>query len=80
MHIRKSHILIRHFFNANDDSAGIYFAEEGGGLDWLWFSIEQIVRLFNNDVQEFRRLGGGGSLFFLERIRGESHYGCQWEV
>ena len=63
MHIRKAHILIRHFFNTNDDSAGIFFAEEEGGLDWLWSAIEQTVSLFNNDVQEFRRLGG--DIFFL---------------
>ena len=41
MHIRKAHILIRHFFNVKDDSAEIFFAEEGGGLDWLWSAIEQ---------------------------------------
>jgi len=35
MHIRKAHILIRHFFKVKDDSAEIFFAEEGGGLDWL---------------------------------------------
>jgi len=58
MNIRKAHILITHFFNTNDDSAGIFFAEEGGGLDWLWSAIEQTVSVFNNDVQEFRRLGG----------------------
>jgi len=77
MNIRKAHILITHFFNTNDDSAGIFFAEEGGGLDWLWSAIEQTVSVFNNDVQEFRRLGG--HFFFLTRIRGESHYGCQWD-
>ena len=51
MHIRKAHILIRHFFIFKDDSAGIFFAEEWGGL--LWSAIEQ-----TNDVQEFRRLAG----------------------
>jgi len=35
MKIRKTHILARHFFNVEDDSAGIFFTEEGGGLDWL---------------------------------------------
>ena len=60
MHIRKAHILIRHFFNTNDDSAGIFFPEEEGGLDWL---LNKLL-VFNNDVQEFRRLG---AIFFLSK-------------
>ena len=41
-----------------DDSAGIFYAEEGGGVDWLWDVIQDTVGLFFNNNQEFRRLGG----------------------
>jgi len=58
MHIRKSHILSRHLFNVDDQSAGIFSSEEGGGIDWLWDAIHDIVGLFTNNNQEFRRLGG----------------------
>ena len=58
MHIRRTHILARHFFNREDDSAGIFFTEEGGGLDWLWDAIQDIVGLFTSNNQEFWRLGG----------------------
>ena len=56
--IRKTHILARHFYNMKDDSAGIFFTEEDGGVDWLWDVIQEIVGLFVNNSQEFRRLGG----------------------
>ena len=36
MKIRKAYILARHFHNMEDDSAGIFYTEEGGGVDWLW--------------------------------------------
>jgi len=58
MKIRKAHILARHYFNVQDNSAGIFFTEEDGGLDWLWGAIEEIVGLFVNDIQEFRQRGG----------------------
>ena len=58
MEIRKSHILARHFFNVDDESAGIFYTEEGGGVDWLWDAIQDIVGLFVNNNQEFSRLGG----------------------
>jgi hypothetical protein len=55
--IRKKHILARQFFNVEDHSAGIFYTEEDGGVDWLWDSIQEIVGMFVNN-QEFRRLGG----------------------
>ncbi len=58
MHIRKSHILARHFYNVDDESAGIFYTEEGGGIDWLWDAIRDIVGLFVSNNQEFSRLGG----------------------
>ena len=58
MKIRKAHILARHFHNMEDDSAGIFYTEEGGGVDWLWDVIQDTVGLFVNNNQEFRRLGG----------------------
>ena len=57
IHLRKNYILARHFFNIGDETAGIFYSEEGGGVDWLWDSIQQIVGLFVNN-KEFRRLGG----------------------
>jgi hypothetical protein len=57
MMIRKTHILARHFYNTKDDSAGIFYTEEDGGVDWLWDVIQEIVGLFVNNSQEFRRLG-----------------------
>jgi hypothetical protein len=32
VYIRKDHILSRHFDNMEDDSAGIFYGEEGSGL------------------------------------------------
>jgi hypothetical protein len=58
MEIRKVHILARHFFNGKDNSAGIFFTEEDGGVDWLWSVIEETVGLFINDIKEFRKRGG----------------------
>jgi hypothetical protein len=58
MKIRKAHILVRHFHNMEDDSAGIFYTEEGGGVDWLSDVIQDTVGLFLNNSQEFRRLGG----------------------
>jgi hypothetical protein len=43
MKIRKAHILARHFFNVKDNSAGIFFTEEDGEVDWLWRVIEETV-------------------------------------
>ena len=39
-----------------DETVGIFYSEEGGRLDWLWDSIQQIVGLFVNNT-EFLRLG-----------------------
>jgi hypothetical protein len=61
MHIRKAHILIRHFFNVKDDSAGIFFAEEGGGLDWLWSAIEQT----NKNDTKFIKYKTGETLIII---------------
>ena len=58
MKIRKAHILARHFHNMEDDSAGIFYTEEGDGVDWLCDVIQDTVGLFINNNQEFRRLGG----------------------
>ena len=58
MKIRKAHILVRHFYNMEDDSGGIFYTEEGGGVDWLWDVIQDTVGLFVNNNQEIRRLGG----------------------
>jgi hypothetical protein len=55
MKIRKAHILVRHFHNMEDDSAGIFYTEEGGGVDWLSDVIQDTVGLFVNNSQEFRR-------------------------
>jgi hypothetical protein len=41
-----------------DNSAGIVFTEEDGGVDWLWSVIEETVGLFINDIKEFRKRGG----------------------
>jgi len=54
MKIRKAHILARHFYNVEDNSAGLFHTEEGGGVDWLWDVIQDIVGLFVNNFQEFR--------------------------
>ena len=51
MKVRKTHILARHFFNMEDDSTGVFFTEEGGGVDWLWDAIQDIVGLFVNNNQ-----------------------------
>jgi hypothetical protein len=61
MHIRKAYILIRHFFNVKDDSAGIFFAEEGGGLDWLWSAIEQT----NKNDTKFIKCKTGETLIII---------------
>jgi hypothetical protein len=58
MNIRKAHILGRHLFNQKDHSAGIFYTEEGDGVDWLWDAIQDTVDLFVSNSQEFRRLGG----------------------
>ena len=58
VYIRKEHILSRHFDKMEDDSAGIFYGEEGSGLAWLWDSIQHIVGLFVHNNTEFRRLGG----------------------
>ena len=50
MTIRKAHILAHHFYNVQDNSAGIFFTEEDGGVDWLWSVIEDTVGLFINDI------------------------------
>lgn len=35
-------ILARHFYNDVEDlSAGIFYTEEGGGVEWLWSLIEE---------------------------------------
>ena len=56
--IRKVHILVRHLFNQNDQSAGIFFKEIDGGMEWLWSLIEETVDLYINDNNEFSKRGG----------------------
>ena len=51
MKVRKTHILARHFFNMEDDSTGVFFTEEGGGVDLLSDAIQDIVGLFVNNNQ-----------------------------
>ena len=58
VYLRKDHILSRHFDNMEDDSADIFYGEEGSGMAWLWDSIQHIIGLFVNNNTEFRRLGG----------------------
>ena len=58
MEIRKVHILAPHFFNETNNSAGIFFTAEDGGLDWLWRIIEETVSLFINNFKEFMKRGG----------------------
>jgi hypothetical protein len=58
MKIRKVHILAQYFFNVKHISAGIFFTEEDGRVDWLWSVIEETVDLFINDIKEFRKRGG----------------------
>jgi hypothetical protein len=57
MKIRKTHILARHFYNMEDDSAGIFYTEEGGGVDWLWdvFQDTRFVRQQQSGISEVRR-------------------------
>jgi hypothetical protein len=56
--IKKVHILVRHLFNQKDHSAGIFFKEKDGVIDWLWTTIEETVDLYNNDTKEFSKRGG----------------------
>ena len=58
MEIRKVHILAGHFFNVTDNSAGIFFTAEDGGVDWLWRVIEETVSLCISDFKEFMKRGG----------------------
>jgi hypothetical protein len=51
MNIRKAHILGRHLFNQKDHSAGIFYTEEGDGVDWLWDVIQDTVDLFVSNSQ-----------------------------
>ena len=64
----KAHILARHYFNAQDNSAGIFFTEEDGGLDWLWCVIEETVSLFINDTKEIMKRGGQAFVGELGRV------------
>ena len=41
-----------------DNSAGIFFTEEDGGVDWLWSVIEETVGLIINDIKEIKKRGG----------------------
>jgi len=50
-----------------DNSSGIFFTAEDGGLDWLWRVIEETVSLFINDFKEFMKRGG--QAFVGEQIR-----------
>jgi hypothetical protein len=68
MEIMKAHILARHYFNAQDNSAGIFFTEEDGGLDWLWYVIEETVSLFINDTKEIMKRGGQAFVGKLGRV------------
>jgi len=67
MEIGIVHILAQHFFNVTDNSSGIFFTAEDGGLDWLWRVIEENVSLFINDFKEFMKRGG--QAFVGEQIR-----------
>jgi hypothetical protein len=58
LNIRKVHILVRHLFNQKDQSAGIFFKEIDGGMEWLWSLIEETVDLYINDNKEFSKRGG----------------------
>jgi hypothetical protein len=40
-----------------DNSVGIFFTEEDGGVDWLWRVIEETVNLFICYFKEFRKRG-----------------------
>jgi hypothetical protein len=66
--IRKVHILVRHLFNQKDHSAGIFFKEKEGGIDWLWTTIEETVDLYNNDTKEFSKRGGEQSFNIWDAI------------
>ena len=69
MYIRMDHILSRHFDNMDDDSAGIFYSKTRSGLEaLLWDSIQSIVRLFDNNNTEFRRLGGQANISYQSRI------------
>ena len=68
MKIMKAHILARHYFNVQDNSAGIFFTEEDGGLDWLWCVIEETVNLFINDTKEILKRGGQAFVGELGRV------------
>jgi hypothetical protein len=41
-----------------NNSAGIFFTAEDGGLDWLRRIIEETVSLFINNFKEFMKRGG----------------------
>jgi hypothetical protein len=45
-------------FNQKDQSAGIFFKEIDGGMEWLWSLIEETVDLYINDNKEFSKRGG----------------------
>ena len=64
----KAHILAQHYFNAQDNSAGIFFTEEDGGLDWLLYVIEETVSLFINDTKEIMKRGGQAFVGELGRV------------
>jgi hypothetical protein len=40
-----------------DNSAGIFFTKEDGGLDWLRCVIEETVSPFINDIKENMKKG-----------------------
>ena len=52
MNIRKAHILGRHLFNQKDHSAGIFYTEEGDGVDWLWDVIQDTVDFVRHNKEE----------------------------
>ena len=54
MKIKKAHILARHVYNMEDDSAGIFYTAEGGGMDWLWEDT-RFVRQQQPRISEVRR-------------------------
>jgi hypothetical protein len=65
MKIRKAHILSRHFYNVEDDSAGILFTEENGGVDWLWDVIQYTVGLFGGYLGKVNYYDGCNWLFIF---------------
>ena len=70
MEIRKVYILPRHLFKVKDNSAGIYFTEEDGGVVWFWHVIEETVTSRNLGREEDKPLLGSRKVSYYD--------GCNW--